>query len=461
MLERDAPFDVEHEWEESRFAQVYLMHTNQQSNIYFEQYQRERAAHASQWQRNAVRELPVSRFSFVWRFVGVGALGGAVLAAVFGAAWWWGGGMQTAPAFADVRGVYEDILSAQRELSALHFEQAMFSFHAAYERIAQREKGGHALAVYAQDALASVIQWGESGSSQDVSVLEQDAYGAAQQLAKGVEPLFQLSLASFFHNTDTYEHAVAGELIGDALLGMHDARAALRTAYDAIIATGENGSSSEEVRARVAVFAPQLSLSAAHTERLIVQLKFAIWALGMERPRKFLVVAQDSAVARPTGGIIRSVGVITTRAGAITDIAFDDVYSIDGQLQVNVVPPEPIQRSATAWALHDANWFLDFPLSAKKIAYFYGRSGGSDVDGVIALNEHAVKKILALTGPVRGDNGVLVNSENRERLVQTDVLRALFEVVPTLSGDNARALAQVFDEGLLKKDIMVWLFPPA
>ena len=41
--ERDAPFDVEHEWEEARFAQVYLEHTNQQSNIYFEQHQRERA----------------------------------------------------------------------------------------------------------------------------------------------------------------------------------------------------------------------------------------------------------------------------------------------------------------------------------------------------------------------------------------------------------------------------------
>ncbi len=456
MLERDVPFDVEREWEESRFARVYLEHTNQQSNIYFEQHQRERAQQTPQWQRSAVREPRASAFSFVWRFISISAFGGALLVAVVGAAWWWNGGVKIAPAFADARGVYEDILSAQQEFSELHFEQAMFSFHAAYERIVQRSQDSNALAAYAQGALASLLQRGEGGFVADVA-LEQGAYDAAEKLTQGVAPLFQISLASFFHIADTYEHEVAGELIGDALLAMRDAQGMLRKAHDAIIATGEREDSSIEMRERVAAFAPPLSLVSARTKQLIAQLKFAVWALGMERPRKFLVIAQDSAVARPTGGVIRSVGVITARAGAITDIVFDDVYGIDGQLQVNMVPPEPIQRSATAWALHDANWFLDFPLSAKKIAYFYGKSGGGDVDGVIALNEHAVQDVLALTGPVRGDNGALVNSENRERLTNKDVLRALTDVLPTLSGSNARALAQVFQEGLRKKDILVWL----
>ena len=454
--ERDAPFDVAREWGESRFAQFYLEQTNQESNIYFEQHQRERAQQSPQWQRNAAREPRASAFSFLWRFVSAGAFGGVLLAAVFGAAWWWSDGAKTAPAFADARGVYEHILSAQHSFFQFDFEQAMFLMNAAHERTAQRTQGGRALIASVQGAVMSFMQR-EDGYAEDTAVFEHDALKAAEKLAQGMEPLFQVSTASFFRTKNTYTGVPAGELISNALTGVREASVEFRKTQDALSEMKNKDIFSEQARLHSDVFMPQLSLTTAYTERLVSYLKLTAWALGVEQPRKFLLVAQDSIVARPTGGAIRSVGVVTTQGGAITSIAFDDVYGIDGQLQANVIPPEPIQKSATAWALHDANWFLDFPLSAKKIAYFYGKSGGGEIDGVIAVNEYAVKKILAVTGPVKGDDGVLVNSENARRLASKDVLRSLSEVLPTLSGESTGALLRALQDGLHEKDILVWL----
>lgn len=463
IVERDAPFDAAREWEEARFdrpeltaegrfAQFYLEQQNQKSNVYFAHHQR---AHALPQRHRTIPHTPfVSRFSFFWR-AGVGVFGGVALFVLIGVAWWWSGNTTITSVFSDVRGVYADMLSAQQSFAQLHFESSMFGFHAVHTHVAQQEHNSHALAAYAQGALSFVLHREEVSGGGDAVALEQAAIYAADALGHGMEPLFQISSPSFFHTSNAEEHAAAGTLIGDALAGAEDARAAfgkVQTAY----AAGEQGLP-DDVRIRAAALMPQLSLVAANAEKLIAHLKLAVWVLGMERPRKFIVVAQDSAIARPTGGAIRSVGVVTAERGVITRVSFDDVYGIDGQLQVNVVPPEPIQKSATAWALHDANWFLDFPLSARKIAYFYGKSGGGDVDGVIALNDHALKKILALTGPVKGDDGVPVNGENHERLTQKDVLRAIAEVLPTFSGDNARALIQVFQESLREKDIMLWL----
>ncbi len=456
ILERDAPFDVEHEWEEARFAQVYLEHTNQQSNIYFEQHQRERAQQSPQWQRNAAREPRASAFSFLWRFVSAGAFGGIMLTAVFGAAWWWNEGARIPPAFTAARGAYENILSAQQSFFAFDLEQAMFLLHDARERAAQHTQGGRALIASVQGAVLSLVQGGSGYTSPDAATLEQDALGLAEKFAQGMDPLFQVSASSFFRIKTAYNGVPAGELIGDALVKIREASAGFRTTQNILSEMKDTDTFSEQARAYSDVLVPQLSLTTAYAERIAAYLKLAVWALGAERPRKFLLVAQDSIVARPTGGVIRSVGVVTTQGGAITSIAFDDVYGIDGQLQANVIPPEPIQKVATAWALHDANWFLDFPLSAKKIAYFYGKSGGGDVDGVIAINEYAVKNILAVTGPVKGDDGVLVNSENNRRFASKDVLQALSEVVPTLSGTSAGALVRALQNGLHTKDILVW-----
>lgn len=121
---------------------------------------------------------------------------------------------------------------------------------------------------------------------------------------------------------------------------------------------------------------------------------------GYMGPRKYLVVFQNSAEQRPTGGFIGSYALLDVLDGKITRIFIDDVFNIDGQLVEKIVPPFPIQKISTAWSLHDANWFFDYPTSAKKIAWFYERTGGASLDGVFAVTPAFLQNVLELTGPL-------------------------------------------------------------
>lgn len=108
--------------------------------------------------------------------------------------------------------------------------------------------------------------------------------------------------------------------------------------------------------------------------------------LGHEVPRTYLVVFQDPAELRSTGGVIRSFATFTMFQGEVSDFKKENITVIDQQLTVNVIPPYPITLLSTAWSMHDANWFADFPTSAQKLIWFFEKSGGPSVDGVIALS---------------------------------------------------------------------------
>jgi len=122
--------------------------------------------------------------------------------------------------------------------------------------------------------------------------------------------------------------------------------------------------------------------------------------LGHYQKKQYLLIFQNNSELRATGGFIGTYGILTLDKGRIENLFIDGVFNADGQLKVNVVPPFPIQKISTAWSMHDANWFFDFPTSAKKIAWFYEKTGGPTVDGVIAINPVLIEKLLNLTGPI-------------------------------------------------------------
>lgn len=122
--------------------------------------------------------------------------------------------------------------------------------------------------------------------------------------------------------------------------------------------------------------------------------------LGFQQPKKYLLIFQNNSEMRATGGFIGSYGVIDIDQGKIKNFFTDDVYNLDGQLQEKIEPPKPMLRVADFWSMHDANWFANFPDSAKKIAWFYEKAGGATVDGVISLTPSVIEKLLKITGPI-------------------------------------------------------------
>lgn len=144
--------------------------------------------------------------------------------------------------------------------------------------------------------------------------------------------------------------------------------------------------------------------------------------LGYNGPRKFLFLFQNNQEMRATGGFIGSYGILEVSNGRIKKLFVDDIYNSDGQLTARVIPPSPIQKMSAVWTMHDANWFPDFPTSAEKVAWFYEKTGGPTVDGIIAMTPTVIEKMLSVTGPIEmPEYGVTVNEDNFREITQYEV----------------------------------------
>lgn len=159
-------------------------------------------------------------------------------------------------------------------------------------------------------------------------------------------------------------------------------------------------------------YAPQLS--AALNEFTSFSNALATM-LGGDGAMRYLVAFQNSTELRPTGGFIGSFAEIDVRHGAIENMRVPGggTYDVQGQLTEFVASPTPLSIINPRWELQDANWFPDFPTSARKIQWFYENAGGPTTDGVIAVNATFVVNLLAILGPVEmTDYGVTIDAEN-------------------------------------------------
>ena len=144
--------------------------------------------------------------------------------------------------------------------------------------------------------------------------------------------------------------------------------------------------------------------------------------LGHDNPRQYLLIFQNNSEIRATGGFIGTYGLLTLDRGVISDLFIDGIYNADGQLHEKIIPPRPIQKISTTWSMHDANWFADFPTSAQKIEWFYEKTGGPTVDGVISLTPTLIERLLEITGPIpMPDYDVVLDKNNFIELVQYKV----------------------------------------
>ncbi len=150
--------------------------------------------------------------------------------------------------------------------------------------------------------------------------------------------------------------------------------------------------------------------------------KIFLEIFGHYGPRKYLIVFQNNQEMRATGGFIGSYGLLETNAGKIEKLKVEGIYNPDGQLRVNVVPPRPIQKMSAVWTTHDANWWPDFPKSAKKISWFYEKTGGPTTDGVIAITPAVLEKMLTVTGPIEmPEYNITVTDKNFTKVIQKQV----------------------------------------
>ncbi|MBX4190392.1 DUF4012 domain-containing protein, partial [Candidatus Parcubacteria bacterium] len=116
--------------------------------------------------------------------------------------------------------------------------------------------------------------------------------------------------------------------------------------------------------------------------------------------KRYLILLENPSELRPVGGFPGTYALLEFNDGKLQKLFVDDVYNADGQLKELIVPPLQLQHITPTWGMRDANWFIDFPTSARKVQEFYKKDTGQPVDGVFAVNPKIVADILKITGPI-------------------------------------------------------------
>jgi hypothetical protein len=199
--------------------------------------------------------------------------------------------------------------------------------------------------------------------------------------------------------------------------------------------------------------------------------------LGKDRTQRYLFVFQNNNEIRPTGGFMGSMALADIDRGEITNLEIPGggIYQMQGQLLENKIAPYPMQLINARWELQDSNWFPDFPTSAEKIRWFYEKSGGPTVDGVIAINVSLVPNLLDLLGPIAlPEYGKVLNSsnfvnelqwaveyeydreENKPKQIISDMAPILLDKIFSAKGEDLLSVIKTFKTSLDEKDIQMY-----
>ena len=125
--------------------------------------------------------------------------------------------------------------------------------------------------------------------------------------------------------------------------------------------------------------------------------------LGADDKRNYLLLIQNSAEVRATGGIPGALAVIEAHDGAI------ELREQDSASKLGVFNPavkadaeqELIYSNRLGTYMQDVNLTPDFPTAATLAKTMWEKKhGGSDIDGVVALDAVVLSHLLEATGPI-------------------------------------------------------------
>jgi hypothetical protein len=125
--------------------------------------------------------------------------------------------------------------------------------------------------------------------------------------------------------------------------------------------------------------------------------------LGAETARTYLILVQNEDELRATGGFISGVARITVEEGRLVELHFEDSYAVDDFSKSYPVAPRPVRDvwGPVPWVFRDSNWSPDFPTTAQRaVALYQVRYDDVTVDGVIALDQEAVRQLVAAMEPL-------------------------------------------------------------
>lgn len=127
---------------------------------------------------------------------------------------------------------------------------------------------------------------------------------------------------------------------------------------------------------------------------------------GIEEEKKYLVMFQNDAELRPTGGFMTAYGVLRVDKGRVYQEKSDDIYSLDEKFNSRLKPPAPITQyldNVYYWYLRDMNLSPDFKVSMDTFMEHYKEipdEPAEDLDGIVAVDTQVLTDLVRILGPI-------------------------------------------------------------
>lgn len=201
--------------------------------------------------------------------------------------------------------------------------------------------------------------------------------------------------------------------------------------------------------------------------------------LGGNGPRTYVVLMQQDAEARGTGGLVGSFAVIGAKNGDITlkSVASRLVLQDGLKIPVNAVPEEVADLwgpDLQEWA--GLNLSPHYPWTGRLVATGWASQGRPKIDGVIAVDQYVLAGMLQATGPLTVSD-VTVDASNAVAFLSKDVyarfpnyfdvdrvtgelVAAVFQKVAAGQVSPA-SLARALIEPARERRVLVWAADPA
>lgn len=196
---------------------------------------------------------------------------------------------------------------------------------------------------------------------------------------------------------------------------------------------------------------PQISAPLIHAREQLSELRDGLDAaadaanvlpamMGEQSPRRYLLLIQNNAESRATGGIPGALAVLNVDKGRLSLDSQTSASAMGAFNPVVSVDPEQsrIYSARLGKFMQDVNLTPDFPTAARTAHAMWKTDNGKQLDGVLSIDPVALGYILDATGPVHISDPLLREVANDD--LPTELTAK--NVVPTLLSDVYSKIAE-------------------
>lgn len=157
------------------------------------------------------------------------------------------------------------------------------------------------------------------------------------------------------------------------------------------------------IRSKIIAIKSTVSESAQLLSQAKPLIKLFPDLLGNPNAKTYMILFQNDAELRPTGGFMTAYAFIKVTKGKIELLSSYDIYDLDARFNKRVPAPEAIKKylNETYLNLRNSNMSPDFKVSMDTFSKYYNDIPGViRPDGIIAIDTVLPVEILKVIGPI-------------------------------------------------------------